>query len=155
MPEIRHDLIDIVQYQPGELIFRENDSGSFFLIIQKGEVEVFRLSGDQQKIPLAIIGPGQSLGEFAAIDQKPRSASAQALTFVEATKISEPAYQQLLTELPEWASCVLSSLVERIRRTNDIIRSHAIVDSSLNLEIETIKSRKSTTSKTSNKEEEN
>ncbi len=138
MQEQEAQLLNIVNYEPGEFLFHENEPGHFFLIIQQGEVEVFRTSRDQKKVPLAIVGSGQSLGEFAAIDKKPRSASAQALTSVEAVKISEEAYHQLLSELPEWASCVLTSLVERLRQTNDIVRRYGIVDEKLMVEIESI-----------------
>jgi CRP-like cAMP-binding protein len=72
---------------------------------------------------LAKVGPGSSIGEFAMLDRKPRSASARALSPVTAARVSPEAYDQLLNELPDWAVSVMRALVERLRFTNDIVRT--------------------------------
>ena len=60
------------RFKPGDIIFREHDVGQFFYVIQQGQVEVFKIRG-QTKVPLAILTPGQCVGEFAALDGKRRS----------------------------------------------------------------------------------
>lgn len=128
--------IENVTFNSGDYLFHEGDSEYHFFIIQEGEVEVFKTKPPATKIPLAIVGPGTSLGEFAMVDRQPRSATARALTDVKAARISEEAYAQLFSELPDWAVSVLTALVERLRHTNEIVRQKGIVDENLLNQIE-------------------
>ena len=75
MPEYLQN-VEEVKFQAGEYLFHENDKSFHFFIIQEGEVEVYKSGRNNQKIPLAIVDSGQSLGEFAMVDKKPRSATA-------------------------------------------------------------------------------
>jgi CRP/FNR family transcriptional regulator, cyclic AMP receptor protein len=109
-------------FTPGEALFREHDQTYHFFIIQEGQVEVFKTAKDGNRIPLATVGAGTSIGEFAMIDRLPRSATAVAKTTVRAAKVSESAYQELLSDLPEWAVSVMRAMVERLRQTNEIVR---------------------------------
>ena len=106
--------------------------------MQSGEVEIYKTSETGEKLTLAIVTEGTSLGEFAMIVNQPRSATAQALTAVTAVEVSEEAYKQLLADLPEWAVSVMTSLVERIRNTNVIVQRAPSVTPAVRLEIETV-----------------
>lgn len=117
-----------IQFKAGDILFNENDESFHFYIIQKGQVEVYKTSPAGQKVPLAVVHEGTSIGEFAMIDRLPRSATAQAITDVECVEVSETAYQQLLSDLPEWAVSVMKGLVERLRHTNEIVRRFQVSD---------------------------
>ena len=128
--------IEPVVFEAGEVLFREDEKSYHFFIIQKGQVEVYKYSAGA-KIPLATVGEGASIGEFAMIDQKPRSATAVALTRVEAVQVSAEAYAKLIEQLPDWAVAVMRSLVERIRNANEVVKrisvdekTRRIIDSS-------------------------
>lgn len=130
--------LEEVNFRPGQFLFNEGETSFHFYIIQDGKVEVSKKGAKGEKIPLAVIEEGQSLGEFAMIDRQPRSASAQALTDVLAVKIPESAYEQMLKSLPEWANSVLQGLAMRMRQTNEIIKRHGIVDESIIRQIESV-----------------
>jgi CRP/FNR family cyclic AMP-dependent transcriptional regulator len=130
--------IDQVSFKTGDILFKENELSYHFYIIQEGKVEIFKMGRGGVKIPLAVVSEGSSLGEFAMIDRLPRSATARAITDVVAAKVSDIAYQQLLTELPEWAVSVMSALVERLRQTNEIVRRSGIISAEVKKEIEQI-----------------
>jgi CRP/FNR family cyclic AMP-dependent transcriptional regulator len=132
------DKIRPVQFPPGHVLFRENEQSFHFYIIQEGQVEIFKNNTDGSKVPLAVVTHGASIGEFAMIDRLPRSATAIALTNVEAVEVSEDAYRQLLADLPDWAVSVMKALVERLRHTNEIIRRAHSVDKSVKREIESV-----------------
>lgn len=119
-----HDQIEIVTFDAGEVLFEENETSYHFFIIQSGQVEVYKNGPTGTgEVVLATLGPGSSLGEFAMLDRQPRSASARALTDVTTARVSPEAYDQLLNELPDWAVSVMRALVERLRFTNDIVRT--------------------------------
>jgi CRP/FNR family cyclic AMP-dependent transcriptional regulator len=115
--------IEQVQFRTGEILFQEDETSFHFFIIQEGEVEIFKRGPAGEEVQLAIVTAGNSLGEFAMLDRKPRSASARAITDIVAARVSPEAYNQLLSELPEWALSVMRALVERVRLTNDIVRA--------------------------------
>ena len=129
-PSVLNSLEKVV-FESGDFLFHENDQSFFFFIIQEGNVEVFKTDTSNTKIPLAVVGEGQALGEFAMVSKKARSASARALTKTVAVKVSEEAYQSLLAELPSWALAVFEGLVERLRQADDIIRNYRIIDPEL------------------------
>ena len=72
---------------------------------------------------LAQLGPGEVLGEQAMIDKSERSASAQATADCILLKISEESYQEMLRELPLWASSILKSLSTRLKHMNKAVKT--------------------------------
>lgn len=118
--------IEPVEFKKGDILFSENESSYHFFIIQEGQVEIYKSSPEGERTVLATVGEGLSIGEFAMIDRRPRSATARAITDVNAMKISESAYKELLEELPDWAVSVMTALVDRLRSTNEIVRKLSI-----------------------------
>jgi diguanylate cyclase len=59
----------------GEVLFHQGDPGDCAYAIETGQLEVFRGRGKRRKV-LALLGPGEVVGEMAVIDQLPRTASA-------------------------------------------------------------------------------
>jgi len=129
MTRFENDVVE-VDFAPGDVIFRQGEPETHFFIIQLGQVEIYREVNGRASI-LATLGATESIGEFAAIDKKPRSASARALTPVKATKISEQAYAHLISQLPDWSVSVLTALVSRLRSANEVILKYQIRDGQL------------------------
>lgn len=109
-------------YQPGDFIFFEGDIDFHFYIVEEGMVQIFTKTADGKRIDIAKMEPGESFGEFALLDRKPRSASAQALTQCTVVKVSDKGYEQLLAELPDWASYMLKSFARRMKATNEMLQ---------------------------------
>jgi CRP/FNR family transcriptional regulator, cyclic AMP receptor protein len=105
-------------YSPGEFIFLEGDKDSHFYIIQEGTVEIFT-SPSGRYFKITEIGPGESFGEFALLNRAPRSASARAISTVNLVRVSERGFEQMLSELPGWASCMLTNFSRRLKAMND------------------------------------
>lgn len=115
------DALDKIEFEEGDILLRQGDRGYFFYIIQDGEVEVYARRADGSQVPLGTVGAGQPLGEFALITGANRSASARALTKGHAVKIGEEVYRELLGELPDWATIILESLVQRMVQLNELV----------------------------------
>lgn len=63
--------------QAGEVLFHEGDPGDCAFVIESGQLEVVRDVGAEHKV-LALLGPGEMIGEMALLDRLPRSATATA-----------------------------------------------------------------------------
>lgn len=109
-------------YNANDTIFFEGDLDSHFYIVETGEVQIFTKDKHGKRINICKIGPGESFGEFALLSKQPRSASAQALTPVTLVKVSEAGYEELLGDLPVWASSMMKSFIDRLRNMNDILK---------------------------------
>lgn len=121
MPENEH--IEKVTYKPGDYIFFEGDIESHFYIIQSGSVQIFTKSKDGRRMDICSISDGESFGEFALLDNKPRSASAQAITDVELVKVSAQGYEQLLADLPIWAVSMLKAFATRLKGMTELMKA--------------------------------
>jgi CRP/FNR family cyclic AMP-dependent transcriptional regulator len=110
--------LERLNLKAGEYVFFEGDLDSDFYIIEEGQVEIFTKNKAGKRVTLVLVEEGESFGEFALLDRRPRSASAQAKTDCCVVRISEEAYQQLLGELPIWASSMLKSFARRLINMN-------------------------------------
>jgi CRP/FNR family cyclic AMP-dependent transcriptional regulator len=110
-------------YKLGDYIFFEGDLDSHFYIVQQGQVEIFTKNKTGQRISIAMVTAGESFGEFALLDKQARSATAQAATECVLIKVSEKGYEQLLAELPEWASSMMRSFASRLKSMNEKLKT--------------------------------
>lgn len=105
----------------GEALFREGEPGDRLYLVREGKVKLGRQSGDGRENLLAVLGPGEMLGELSLFDPGLRTASAVAI--VEST-VLEVNHQQLTTWLqtnPPVALHLLRALARRLRRTNEAL----------------------------------
>lgn len=72
-------VMDRQVYIDGQVIFREGKPGAAAYVVQEGKVEIFKHIGDTEVV-LGAIEPGGLFGEMALIDDKPRMASARAVS---------------------------------------------------------------------------
>jgi CRP-like cAMP-binding protein len=68
------------RYEPGEVLFREDDPGNTLYVVLEGEVMISKQIPGAGQEALAFLRRGEYFGEMALIDDQPRSASATAHT---------------------------------------------------------------------------
>lgn len=101
----------------GKLIFEEGAESSDLYLILNGEVEITKQAHKKgQKKVLAILDSGTIFGEGALLSDKPRSASATALTDVEALVLSESDFDQFLKDKPDRAASLLLGLLKVVNQ---------------------------------------
>ncbi len=100
-------------FAAGSVIFEAGDTGKVMYVVGEGEVEL-RYQGGAVRV-----GPGESFGEMAIIDQRPRSASAVAATDVTLYPINQGLFVVLVHETPFFALEVMRSLSDRLRAANE------------------------------------
>lgn len=107
------------EYKAGEFIFFQGDIEKHFYIIESGTVKICTLDRTGKEVEINTITDGESFGEFALLDNAPRSASAKCMTDVVVVQVSEDGFQELLNDLPVWANCMLKSFVSRLKKMMD------------------------------------
>lgn len=85
-----------VIYEAGESFFREGSKADSCYVITLGKVQILKKTNKGESLPLAIVTPGEFLGEMAMLSGERRSASALALTRVEAIVIKHDDFVRLL-----------------------------------------------------------
>jgi CRP/FNR family transcriptional regulator, cyclic AMP receptor protein len=110
------------------VVFQEGEAGEILLIILSGKVKVLLSGNDGQEFILAMLGPGNFFGEMAILESAPRSASVMTVEPCEFLLLSQKDLTALLTKYPGIALKILKNLSQRLRRTNEQIRSLVMFD---------------------------
>ncbi len=112
-------------YRPGELMMRERDTTTFVLALRSGWSVVSVDTDRGARLILALRGAGEVVGDMAAFDQGPRSASVTALSRVEATAVSGERFRSFLAARPHATSLIMRQLSARLRSSDVERRSLA------------------------------
>nr|WP_296067271.1 Crp/Fnr family transcriptional regulator [uncultured Actinoplanes sp.] len=105
-------------YDRGEVLFREDDVTRHALLIESGSVKIVRRRPDGADLILAVRGGNDLIGEMAAIDGTPRSASAVAMGPVDAHLIDADAFESFIRANDNVAWMLIRSMAERQRDTD-------------------------------------
>jgi CRP/FNR family cyclic AMP-dependent transcriptional regulator len=100
-----------VKHPAGHEIIVRGEGGVGFMVITDGKVSVKTVQGRTRAL-----GPGDSFGEMALLDQEGRSATITADTDVTLATIPEWNFKPFLKEHPEVAYRLLQTLSRRIRQ---------------------------------------
>jgi CRP-like cAMP-binding protein len=116
-------------FQKGQTIFRERDPGGKLYLILTGAVDVSKTEPGGALMPLARLGRGEVLGEIAAFDGGPRSATAVAGVVAETHLASwdVAAFHRYLSSRPQAGVLILTGLLRklgsRLRQTSEAVQT--------------------------------
>jgi CRP-like cAMP-binding protein len=108
-------------FAPGTILFEKDQPGDTMYLIRSGRIRIFLRDAQGNEITFRHYGPGQIVGEFALIDDKPRSASADVAETVDAMVLNRQHFLQLLKERPMLGVEMMRSLAERVRYTTSYL----------------------------------
>lgn len=80
--------LTVLDLGPGTVIFEEGASGREMFVILDGEVEILRQSKRGHEARMALLGPGDWLGEMSILDVLPRSATARVVAPARLVRLS-------------------------------------------------------------------
>ena len=100
----------------GEFIYMPGDRADHVYILKQGRVKLSVLSESGKEIAIDIIQPGEIFGEFALVDEAPRSNMAQALDDILVWVFSKHDFTRLLTSQPKLALSYIRLVGDRRRR---------------------------------------
>ncbi len=83
-------------FSPGEAMMKKGDPADSFFIIMEGMLKIVTTDARGDEIIINKVGPGESIGELALVDELPRSAGVIALDDVEALELTKKNLFELL-----------------------------------------------------------
>jgi CRP-like cAMP-binding protein len=88
------------EYKKDELLFRQGDESREVYIILKGKVRIYKISPSGNETSIDIFAENDLLGEFAALDNEPRSTAAKAISSVSLLIMSQEHFLHHLQMTP-------------------------------------------------------
>src|SRR3954447_11635369 len=105
LPEDARRLVEAsfvpVSFGFGELIVEEGSAADGFYVIVSGSARVLRRADSGDEMPLASLGPGDTFGEIALLEDGDRTSSVRASSQVEALKLDRSVVRAVLESSPE------------------------------------------------------
>ncbi|MCA1578934.1 MAG: DUF1003 domain-containing protein [Acidobacteria bacterium] len=104
-------------------LFRQGDTGDAMYLIESGRVRISIHDDDKQELTLAELAQGDFFGEMSIIDGRQRSADAKVIEDSRLAVLSRDAFLSFVRTKPDVALEMLSALTDRLRRTDELLRS--------------------------------
>jgi uncharacterized membrane protein len=104
-------------------LFRQGETGDAMYLIESGRVRISIRDADEQEVTLAELAQGDFFGEMSIIDGRQRSADAQVIETARLAVLSREAFLSFVRKKPDVALEMLSALTDRLRRTDELLRS--------------------------------
>ena len=117
-----------VRFDAGQTIFAAGENGTSVLLIELGRVEISNTSISGRKSVLAHMGPGEILGEIAALDGGPRSADAVAATAVSGLVLARENVLAFIAARRDFAQAVIVELCRKVRNASDMFQTQSIIE---------------------------
>jgi CRP/FNR family transcriptional regulator, cyclic AMP receptor protein len=95
-------------------IMRAGSAGDFAAVVLQGRVKFVAYGNDGREVVLALRGPGELIGEMAALGHQLRSATAIAVDAVEIGYLSGEQLREFFSEHPDAAIVLVRMLVGRL-----------------------------------------
>src|SRR4051812_48822325 len=108
------------EYAPGTELFREGESGDVMFVIQAGAVRITKQIGGEPKV-LAVLGPGEFLGEMAILNGKPRTATATVVETTRCLVIEAKTLESMVAKNAEIALRLIKKLAKRLDSADTLV----------------------------------
>ena len=97
------------RFSAGDKIALEGEGGLMFFVVESGEASV-EVQGDE----VATIGAGESFGEIALIDRRPRTATVTAVTDLKTYGLPVFVFRPFVEARPQVAWKMLEAMADRL-----------------------------------------
>jgi uncharacterized membrane protein len=126
--------IDSEAVPAGKIIFNAGEFGEALYIVRSGEVELYIKDTAGQKIVLTTAERNDVFGELSMLDERPRSATAMALTDAELLLLDRDDLLLLFQKQPDAALNMLAAMSTMLRKVDRLLQTR--VSRNVNVEME-------------------
>ena len=113
------------QFSKGDVIFHRTDMSTELYIVNDGTLKAVLTDDEGDEIVLARFGKGDFFGELSLLDGKGRSATIVADDSSDLSVLSREVLFELIQKDPRIATGLMATLVERLRKADEMIESLA------------------------------
>jgi len=106
------------QFETGDVIVRQGDTGNCMFVIQEGEVEAVA-EADGKELRLRTLGPNEFFGEMALFEKETRTCTIRALGPTRGLTIDKKNLLGGIHEDPSLAFRIVKTMSHRIRDLTD------------------------------------
>jgi CRP/FNR family cyclic AMP-dependent transcriptional regulator len=114
-------------YSKGETIFAQADPGDGLYGVVTGRVRISASSAEGKELFLNIMEPGDTFGEIALLDGRPRTATATTTAASDLVVIPRDSFMGLLRRESELVTHVLELLCQRVRWLSGLTEDSALL----------------------------
>jgi CRP/FNR family transcriptional regulator, cyclic AMP receptor protein len=107
------------RFEDDQILLVQGDAGDFLYVLMSGLVKVIVEAESGAQTTLAIRSRGDLMGEFALLDNKPRTATARAAGSVTALKIGAAAFMAITGQSTAVQTTVTRYLLSKMRSTTE------------------------------------
>lgn len=112
----------------GEIIVEQMKQSNALFILLTGQARVFIVGERGREVTLAMLRPGDHVGEMSLIDDWPHSATVRAETVCDVLLLGRTQFADCLPSSTSLSYMILRGLVRRLRTANRQITTLALVD---------------------------
>ena len=106
-------------FESGELIFKEGEEGDVMYVLLEGAVDLKKQVEGGQTVLKTVDTPNDFFGEMALLDDRPRSATAEAVKRTRVLTVDGPTFESMIVANGKFALKIIKVLSARLRRSND------------------------------------
>lgn len=116
------------RYKRGENIVEQGNKSNALFILLSGRARVVSVDAKGREVILAVLHPGDYIGEMSLIDGEAHSATVQAEVQTDVMMLGRVAFLQCLPENTSMSFAIMRGLALRLRRADRKIESLALMD---------------------------
>lgn len=110
-----------VELAAGDVLASQGDAGDALFVIGSGELQIVKRSGTTD-VPIAVVGPGEIVGEMSIFEAQPRNASVRAISQARVIRIGRDEILAILRTRPSATLSMLRTMMGRLRETESMLR---------------------------------
>jgi len=110
-----------VTYKPGQVLFKQGESGDAAFIVLKGTADVL-INANNGPLRVASLAENEIIGEIAILCDIPRTATVEAATELTTLKITADLFFRMIMDFPEMGVEVMRVLAHRLEQTTAQLR---------------------------------
>ena len=123
-----NDILGRTKFPAGAMILTTDQPGEIAYIILEGTLKVSTLQSNGRELTLALLGPGEVVGELAVSDRAGRSADVIALEPAVLVWLDRGTFVQLRRDIPAITENLLRLMARRLRLANAQLQAMATLD---------------------------
>jgi CRP/FNR family cyclic AMP-dependent transcriptional regulator len=116
------------RYRKGEVVFYKTDMSTDLYIVNSGKLKAVLADEKGDEMVIALFEKGAFFGELSLLDGKGRSATIVADTDAELAILKKDVFLDLLYKNPRISVELMTTLVERLRKADELIESLAFLE---------------------------